>query len=76
MRSLPSAGERSGCGDIICAAVRHSRGPALSISMAAAGVPVRMMRYTGSFHAFLDRLGYIPQSEDACIEMAKELLAL
>lgn len=44
--------------------------------LAAAGVPVRMMRYTGSFHAFLDRLGYIPQSEDACMEMAKELLAL
>lgn len=42
----------------------------------AAGVPVRVMRYTGSFHAYLDRLGYVPQSEDVCREMAEELKRL
>lgn len=41
--------------------------------LAEAGVPVRMLRYTGCFHAFLDRLGYVPQSEDVCREMAEEL---
>lgn len=38
-----------------------------------AGVPVKVMRYMGSFHAYLDRLGYVPQSEDVCREMAQEL---
>lgn len=41
--------------------------------LAEAGVPVRMLRYTGCFHAFFDRLGYVPQSEDVCREMAQEL---
>lgn len=41
--------------------------------LAEAGVPVRMLRYTGCFHAFFDRLGYVPQSEDVCREIAAEL---
>lgn len=41
--------------------------------LAKAGVPVRVLRYTGCFHAFFDRLGYVPQSEDICKEMAAEL---
>ncbi len=44
--------------------------------LAAAGVPVQVMRYAGCFHAFLDRLGYVPQSEDVCREMAKRLMML
>lgn len=44
--------------------------------LAEAGVPVRVLRYTGCFHAFLDRLGYVPQSEDVCREMARELLEM
>lgn len=44
--------------------------------LAEAGVPVRMLRYTGCFHAFFDRLGYVPQSEDVCREMAEELMRI
>lgn len=44
--------------------------------LAEAGVPVRVLRYCGCFHAFLDRMGYVPQSEDVCREMAAELLKL
>ena len=41
--------------------------------LAKAGVPVRVLRYTGCFHAFFDRMGYVPQSEDVCREIAAEL---
>lgn len=41
--------------------------------LAKVGVPVRVLRYTGCFHAFFDRLGYVPQSEDVCREIAAEL---
>ena len=44
--------------------------------LAKAGVPVRVLRYTGCFHAFLDRMGYVPQSEDVCREMAEELIRM
>lgn len=44
--------------------------------LARAGVSVKTLRYCGCFHAFLDRMGYVPQSEDICHEMAKELLSL
>ena len=44
--------------------------------LAQAGVPVRVLRYTGCFHAFFDRLGYVPQSEDVCREIAEELMRI
>lgn len=44
--------------------------------LADAGVPVRLIRYAGCFHAFFDRLGYVPQSEDICREIAAGLQAL
>ncbi len=37
------------------------------------GVPARAIRYNGVSHAFLDKLGFLPQTEDLCIEIAKEL---
>ena len=40
------------------------------------GCQVRAIRYNGVSHAFLDKLGFVPQSEDLCIEIAKELRAL
>lgn len=39
--------------------------------LARANVPVKMIRYCGVMHAFFDRLGDLPQAEDAAIEIAK-----
>lgn len=36
-----------------------------------AGVKVTCYRYKGMTHAFIDRLGYVPQAEDLCMEVAK-----
>ena len=44
--------------------------------LAKANVPVKVLRYCGCFHSFFERLGYLPQSEDLCREMAKELMTL
>ncbi|GLX68784.1 alpha/beta hydrolase [Paenibacillus glycanilyticus] len=44
--------------------------------LAEAGVPVRTIRYKGCTHAFIDRLGFVPQAEDLCIEIANMLKAL
>ena len=35
-----------------------------------AGVKVKSIRYRGVSHAFIDRLGFVPQAEDLCIEIA------
>jgi acetyl esterase/lipase len=39
----------------------------------AAGVPVKSIRYRGVTHAFIDRLGFVPQAEDLCREIAQAL---
>ncbi len=39
----------------------------------AASVPVKIIRYKGVIHAFIDRLGFVPQAEDLCIEIADAL---
>ncbi len=41
-----------------------------------AGVETRVLRYAGMTHAFIDRLGHVPQAEDLCIEIAKLLIEL
>jgi acetyl esterase/lipase/5'-deoxynucleotidase YfbR-like HD superfamily hydrolase len=41
--------------------------------IAAAGVPVRCVRYRGLDHAFFDKLGLFPQAADAVDEMARFL---
>ncbi len=41
-----------------------------------AGVETRVLRYAGVTHAFIDRLGHVPQAEDLCIEIAKLLKEL
>lgn len=38
-----------------------------------AGVPVTVYRYKGMTHAFLDKLGVTPQTEDLCIVIAKAI---
>lgn len=41
-----------------------------------AGVDVRILRYKGVGHAFLDKLGVLPQAEDLVQEMADALLKI
>lgn len=38
-----------------------------------AGVDVKTSCYSGCYHAFFEKLGYVPQSEAVCIEIAREL---
>ncbi len=40
------------------------------------GVETRIIRYKGMGHAFLDHLGYYPQTEDVILEMAKEIASI
>ncbi len=44
--------------------------------LSEAGVPVKTLRYKGTTHAFFDRLGFVPQAEDLCIEIANAVKAL
>lgn len=37
------------------------------------GVDVKVLRYKGLTHGFLDKLGHLPQSEDLCIEIANAI---
>ena len=37
------------------------------------GNDVEIIRYGGTFHAFFDRLGYVPQAEAVCIDIACRL---
>lgn len=41
--------------------------------LARAGVSVKTTCYCGCYHAFFEKLGYVPQSEAVCIEIAQEL---
>lgn len=41
--------------------------------LAEAGVEVKSIRYRGVSHAFIDRLGFVPQAEDLCIEIAEAM---
>jgi acetyl esterase/lipase len=41
-----------------------------------AGVDVKVFRYKGMTHAFIDKLGHAPQAEDLCIEIAKAVKEL
>ncbi|GKX65599.1 alpha/beta hydrolase [Inconstantimicrobium mannanitabidum] len=40
------------------------------------GVPVTTFRYKGMTHAFIDKIGIVPQAEDLCIEIAKAIKEL
>ncbi|MEC0244391.1 alpha/beta hydrolase [Paenibacillus chitinolyticus] len=46
---------------------------AYACKLARSGVSVRMIRYNGMDHAFLDKLGLYPQAEDCLNEMAREM---
>ncbi len=49
-------------------------GEAYGRKLAKAGVPVRMVRYCGMDHAFMDKIGDYPQAEDAMKLVAEEFL--
>lgn len=38
-----------------------------------AGNQVEVIRYAGTFHAFFDRLGYVPQAEAVCTDIVERL---
>ena len=50
-------------------------GEAYGRKLAKAGVPVRMVRYCGMDHAFMDKLGEYPQAEDMMKLIAEEFVA-
>ncbi|MDD4796342.1 MAG: alpha/beta hydrolase [Eubacteriales bacterium] len=54
----------------------RTQGEQYAALLQAAGVDVRTIRYKGSTHAFLDKLGVFPQAEDLVQQMADDLLAL
>ncbi len=41
--------------------------------LSEAGVKCDVIRYRGVHHAFIDKLGFVPQAEDALIEIAKRI---
>jgi acetyl esterase len=41
-----------------------------------AGVETTCIRYKGMTHAFIDKLGHLPQAEDLCIEIANAIQTL
>ncbi len=52
------------------------QGEAYGRALMKAGVPVEVFRYKGQMHAFIDKLGIIPQAEDLVMEMAARVKAL
>lgn len=50
-------------------------GEAYGRKLAKAGVPVRMVRYCGMDHAFMDKIGEYPQAEDMMKLIAEEFVA-
>ena len=54
----------------------RSQGENYAKELQSAGVPVKTIRYRGVCHAFFDKLGYLPQTEDLIKEIAKYIKAL
>ncbi|WP_160677183.1 alpha/beta hydrolase [Clostridium sp. C8-1-8] len=44
--------------------------------LSEAGVDTTCYRYKGMTHAFIDKLGHVPQAEDLCIEIAEAMKSL
>ncbi|MFC4102720.1 alpha/beta hydrolase [Paenibacillus xanthanilyticus] len=44
-----------------------------SKKLALSQVPVKTIRYKGCTHGFFDKLGFLPQTEDLCIEIANAM---
>lgn len=52
------------------------QGEAFAGKLQAAGIDARCVRYKGVFHAFSEKLGYVPQAQDSLDEIAKDILSL
>lgn len=52
------------------------QGEAYAEALEKAGVPVRVVRYRGVGHTYIDKLGYLPQAEDTIREIAKDMQEL
>lgn len=48
-------------------------GEAYGAKLARLGVPVRIIRYNGTDHAFMDKIGLYPQAEDVMNEIAQQM---
>ncbi|MFU1796088.1 alpha/beta hydrolase [Paenibacillus azoreducens] len=46
---------------------------AYAAKLARCGVPTKLIRYNGTDHAFMDKIGLYPQAEDLMNEVAKEI---
>lgn len=52
------------------------QGEAYGKKLVKAGVDCRMIRYQGICHAFVDKLGFLPQAEDVIQEIADDIASL
>lgn len=52
------------------------QGEVFARKLREAGANVRCIRYRGVFHAFAEKLGYLPQAQDALLEIAQDIRSL
>lgn len=73
----PMHGELSGTCDTLVMTAEYDglrqQGEYFAKMLSDAGVRSEVIRYRGVHHAFVDKLGFIPQAEDALLEIAKRV---
>lgn len=73
----PMCGELSGLCDTLVITAEYDglrpQGEYFGKMLSDAGVRSEVIRYRGVHHAFVDKLGVIPQAEDALLEIAKRI---
>lgn len=52
------------------------QGEYLAGKLKKAGADVKCIRYCGVFHAFAEKTGYVPQAQDALLEIAEDIKSL
>ena len=76
----PAFGEKRGLCSALVATAEYDglrpQGEAYARQLSEAGVPVRAIRYRGVCHAFIDKLGYLPQTENLVLEIARDVRGL
>ncbi len=73
----PMCGELGGLCDTLVITAEYDglrpQGEYFAKMLSEAGVNSEVIRYRGIHHAFVDKLGFIPQAEDALLEIAKRI---